>query len=105
MLGRNLNAFVEFQQNLISSDPGTLIQLAKIRAEAIETASLMLLQEGEELIGGWTLLSPQEPDLVRSTKFIERVLLLSNKAVYCVEYDYTLQKVGSCFLVVHLDCC
>ncbi|KAL8293443.1 hypothetical protein RQP46_000144 [Phenoliferia psychrophenolica] len=93
--GNNLNVFAEFQERLSSSDPGEILRLAQIRLEAIETSAKSVLTEDEERLAAWTLLSPVEQDVVRSTKYEEKVLLLSSKAVYVVSYEYTLQKVMS----------
>ena len=57
-----------------------------------------MLAEGETKLAGWVLLSPSEIDVVRPRKggkYEEKVLLLSQKATYVVNYDYTLQKVKS----------
>jgi hypothetical protein len=47
-------------------------------------------------------LSPSEPDVVRpgkNGKYEEKVLVLSNKAVYVVAYEFNLQKVRICSLL------
>lgn len=89
----NLNAFQEFSERLETSDPGNIIHLRKIREEAIETAASQVLTVGEDKLDGWTLLSPDKPDQIRSTHYVEKILLVSQKAVYVVEYQYSLQKV------------
>lgn len=96
VLGVNLNVFAEFAERLETSDPGHLLRLRQIRAEAIETCTAQVLAEGEVRVAAWTLLAPAEPDVVRSPKnsYKEKVLLLSNKAVYSCEYEFTLQKVS-----------
>ncbi|KAK4703087.1 phosphatidylinositol 4-phosphatase, partial [Phenoliferia sp. Uapishka_3] len=96
--GANLAAFAEFQEKLSTSDPGDILRLAQIRLEAIETSAKSVLTEDEERIAAWTLLGPVEQDCVRSTKYEEKVLLLSSKAIYVVSYEYTLQKVRLLFL-------
>lgn len=92
VLGVNPNAFQEFSERLETSDPGNIIHLRKIREEAIDTAASQVLSAGEEKIDGWTLLSPSKPDAIRSPTYVEKILLISNKALYVVEYNYTLQK-------------
>ena len=97
ILGVNRYAFEEFSERLETSDPREILRLAQIRQEAIETSTQEVLLEGEEKLGGWTLLSPSEHDTVRpgkGGKFEEKVLLLTNKAVYVVQYEFTLQKVS-----------
>ena len=96
--GINLRVFSEFSERLETSDPGVLLRLAKIREEAVETAKREVLSEGEECVGGWTLLSPTEGDTVRAVgkqSYEEKVLLLSDRAVYVVRYEFNLQKVVS----------
>lgn len=95
MLGVNLAAFSEFQERLDISDPIDILRLGKIREEAIETSTASVLLEGEKKIAGWTLLSPIESDQVRSTSYLEKVLLVSTAAIYVCQYEYTLQKVVS----------
>ncbi|GAA6019986.1 hypothetical protein JCM11491_004889 [Sporobolomyces phaffii] len=96
--GVNRYAFEEFSERLETSDPREILRLAQIRAEAVETSSQEVILEGEEKLGGWTLISPSEIDTVRpgkGAKFEEKVLLLTNKAVYVIQYEFTLQKVVS----------
>ncbi|GAA5833299.1 hypothetical protein JCM11251_005197 [Rhodosporidiobolus azoricus] len=98
MLGINTLAFAEFAEKLEASDPGEILRLAKIRQEAIETSTREVLTEGETRVAAWTLLSPSERDVVkpaRGGKYEEKVLVLSNKAVYVVAYEFALQKVVS----------
>ncbi|KAJ3920013.1 SacI homology domain-containing protein [Lentinula edodes] len=94
MLGnRNMSVFTEFLLKLQSTDPRDLIRLSKIRAEAIATSVSRCLSEGERLLSGWTLFSPEELNATIAEKFEEKVLLLTNSALYIVSYDYTLEKV------------
>ncbi|KAH9484391.1 Phosphatidylinositide phosphatase SAC2 [Psilocybe cubensis] len=94
MLGnRTTSVFSEFLLQLKSTDPRDLIRLSKIRAEAIATSVSRVLPEGERLLSGWTLFSPEELNTKVGMKFEEKVLLLSVKALYIVSYDYTLEKV------------
>ncbi|GAA5862137.1 hypothetical protein JCM8547_007751 [Rhodosporidiobolus lusitaniae] len=98
LLGINLNAFQEFSERLQTSDPGEILRLAKIRQEAIETSTREVLGEEEKRVAAWTLLSPSERDTVRPAKggkYEEKVLILTNKAVFVVAYEFTLQKVMS----------
>ncbi|PPQ63259.1 hypothetical protein CVT24_006784 [Panaeolus cyanescens] len=94
MLGnRTITVFSEFLLKLKSTDPRDLIRLSRIRAEAISTSVSRVLPEGERLLSGWTLFSPEELNTKVGLKFEEKVLLLSAKAIYIVSYDYTLEKV------------
>lgn len=90
---RSLSVFSEFLLKLQSSDPRDLIRLSKIRAEAIATSVERVLEEGESLRNGWTLFAPAELGTKTGDKWEEKVLLLTHKALYIINYDYTLQKV------------
>ncbi|KAL0946732.1 hypothetical protein HGRIS_012911 [Hohenbuehelia grisea] len=94
MLGnRTVSVFSEFLLKLQSSDPRDLIRLSKIRAEAIATCVSRVLEEGERLLSGWTLFSPEELNVKIGEKFEEKVLLLTARAIYVISYDYNLEKV------------
>lgn len=102
VLGINLYSFTDFQDKLSATDPGELHRLASIRSTAIETCSQQLLTEGEHRQAGWTLLSPtsDSQEEIQTHGFEEKVLLLSEKALYIISYEYSLQKVRmfvSCF--------
>ena len=68
--------FSEFLLKLRSTDPRELVRLSKIRAEAIATCVQRVLPEGEHLLSGWTLFSPENFDTKMGEKFEEKVLLL-----------------------------
>jgi hypothetical protein len=77
MLGnRTLSVFSEFLLKLQSTDPRDLIQLSKIRAEAIATSVSRVIAEDERLLTGWTLFSPEELNSRIGDKFEEKILLL-----------------------------
>jgi hypothetical protein len=95
ILGVNLHAFTEFQERLDTSDPGEILRLVKIRQVAIDTSTTSILTDGETRLCAWTLLSPKEGNVIRSSKYEEKILLLSNKAIYVVSYEFSLQKVSS----------
>lgn len=93
MLGyRTLSVFEEFLIKLQSTDPRELIRLSKIRAEAIATSVARVLSEGETLISGWTIFSPEQLNVKFDDRFEEKVLLLSARALYIISYDYSLEK-------------
>ena len=77
MLGyRGTSVFAEFLLKLSSSDPRDMLRLSKIRAAAIETATGIVVLDGEEFKSGWTMLSPVELNVKISDKFEEKILLL-----------------------------
>lgn len=59
-----------------STDPGELIRLSKIRAEAIATCSSRVLPEEERMQCGWTLFAPEGLGTKIANNFEEKVLLL-----------------------------
>lgn len=82
MLGtRTVSVFSEFLLKLQSTDPRDLIRLSKIRAEAIATSVSRCLSEGDRLLSGWTLFSPEELNTTIGEKFEEKVLLLASGLV------------------------
>lgn len=77
MLGyRGTSVFIEFMQNLSSSDPRELLRLSKIREAAIDQACSIVVYSGERFLYGWTLLSPTELNSRIADKFEEKILLL-----------------------------
>ncbi|EGE09202.1 SacI domain-containing protein [Trichophyton equinum CBS 127.97] len=86
--------FDEFETNLQSADPG--ISMEKARQSAIETScQIVISDENEEFIGGWTMLSPRQPNTLRTLPFEQTVLLLTNVAVYSCRFDCNTEKVTS----------
>ncbi|PGH26528.1 hypothetical protein AJ80_01842 [Polytolypa hystricis UAMH7299] len=86
--------FDEFEADLMSADPG--ISIEKAQQSAIETScQIVISDETEELVGGWTMLSPHEPNTLRTLPFEQSVLLLTNAAVYCCRFDWDTDKVTS----------
>ena len=70
--------------------------MAKVRANAIDQSTkTVIADQQEDLIGGWTLMSPQEPDTVRTFPFEECVLLLTDTALYRVKFDWNVEKAAS----------
>ncbi|KAL8810737.1 MAG: hypothetical protein Q9223_000077 [Gallowayella weberi] len=86
--------FEEFEADMMSNDPA--ISMRKVRGNAIETSSkIVIAEQREDLIGGWTLLSPQQANTVRTFPFEEVILLLTDAALYAVRFDWNLEKVKS----------
>jgi len=88
--------FEEFEANMMTKDPAVSMQ--KMREQAIELSQKRVVaDESEEFMGGWTLLTPHTPDTVRSggNPLEEAVLLLTDKALYLVRFDWNLDKVSS----------
>ena len=86
--------FEDFESNMMSSDPG--ISIEKVRQSAIDTCTRIVIQEPKEyLIHGWTMLSPAQPNTLRTLPFEEAVLLLTDAAIYCCNFDWNTEKVTS----------
>ncbi|KAK2821855.1 hypothetical protein FQN49_007605, partial [Arthroderma sp. PD_2] len=86
--------FDEFETNLQSADPG--ISMEKARQSSIETScQIVISDENEEFIGGWTMLSPRQPNTLRTLPFEQTVLLLTDAAVYSCRFDCNTEKVTS----------
>ncbi|KAK3403149.1 SacI homology domain-containing protein [Sordaria brevicollis] len=86
--------FEEFEANMMTKDPAMSMQ--RMREQAIELSQKRVIaDESEEFIGGWTLLTPNVPDTIRSSSFEEAVLLLTDKALYLCRFDWNLDKVSS----------
>jgi len=86
--------FDEFETDLMSTDPG--ISIEKVRQNAIDTScKIVISDESEELIGGWTVLSPHQPNTLRTLPFEQSILLLTDGAVYCCRFDWDTDKVTS----------
>ncbi|KAG8528836.1 uncharacterized protein KY384_006525 [Bacidia gigantensis] len=90
----NERVFQDFEEKLMTSDPGMSMQT--VRDNAVNASSKVVIADpNEDLIGGWTLLSPGEPDRIKSVPLEETVLLLTNAAMYKVCFDWTNEKVFS----------
>ncbi|ODN90157.1 inositol polyphosphate-5-phosphatase F [Cryptococcus wingfieldii CBS 7118] len=90
---RNLAVFSEFLETLTSEDAASVIKLDRLRNVAIETCSARVLSEGEDKIGGWILLSPEAKSTKISSATEEKILILTQKAIYVASFNYSLEKV------------
>lgn len=89
-----VQVFEDFEDKMMSGDPGMSIQ--KVRENAISTCTkIVIVDRREELIGGWTMLSPSRPDTLAGLPMEEVVLLLTDSALYKVRFDWNNEKVLS----------
>ncbi|KAF2726067.1 hypothetical protein K431DRAFT_280100 [Polychaeton citri CBS 116435] len=96
------NVFDEFETNMMTQDYA--IDMQRVRQNAIETCIKMVLEDPQEdLLGGWTLSCPQQPNTLRSLPFEECVVLLTEAALYFCRFDWDTEKVGSFERVVLTD--
>jgi hypothetical protein len=88
------HVFDEFALELQTTDPG--ISVEKIRQNAIDTScNIVISSPSEEFLGGWTMLTPRQPNTLRTLPFEESVLLLTDAAVYSCRFDWETDKVLS----------
>ncbi|KAL4873851.1 hypothetical protein BDV12DRAFT_159731 [Aspergillus spectabilis] len=86
--------FQEFATELQTADPGISVQ--KLRQNAIDTSCrIVISDQSEEFLGGWTMLTPRQPNTLRTLPFEESVLLLTDAAVYSCRFDWNTDKVLS----------
>jgi hypothetical protein len=86
--------FEDFEANMMSGDPAVSMQ--NMRQQAIDVSQkLVIADQHEELIAGWTLLTPHGPNTIKSTSFEEAVLLLTDVALYATRFDWNIEKVIS----------
>ena len=84
--------FEDFESNMMSADPG--ISIDKIRQHAIETCRKIVIHApDEDLIHAWPMLSPSQPNTLRTLPFEESVLLLTDFALYGCKFDWTTEKI------------
>jgi hypothetical protein len=72
------------------------VSMQKMRQQAIEACQKQVVaDEHEEFIGGWTLLTPQVPNTIKSTPFEESILLLTDSGLYSCRFDWNMEKPRS----------
>lgn len=93
LLGRATDTiFAEFEADMKSSD--YFIDMRKVRQQAIErSAGIVIEDQDEDLVHGWTLSVPTAANLLKTPTFEEAVLLLTNKALYFCRLDWGTEKV------------
>lgn len=86
--------FSEFAIEMQTADPGISVQ--KLRQNAIDTSCRIVISEqSEEFLGGWTMLTPRQSNTLRTLPFEESILLLTDAAVYSCRFDWDTDKVTS----------
>ncbi|KAH5232047.1 hypothetical protein HBI62_066990 [Parastagonospora nodorum] len=93
LLGRATETiFAEFEADMKSSD--YFIDMGKVRQQAIDrSAGIVIEDQDEDLIHGWTLTVPTAANQVKTATFEEAVLLLTDKALYFCRLDWGTEKV------------
>ncbi|KAJ6440518.1 SacI domain-containingprotein [Purpureocillium lavendulum] len=94
------NVFDEFESDMMTKDPA--VSISRMRQRAIDLCQKRVVADAnEEVHGGWVLISPNSPDIVKSWPMEDVVLLLTDTALYLCRFDWDLEKVSS-FERVHL---
>ncbi|KAL9094996.1 MAG: hypothetical protein Q9165_002598 [Trypethelium subeluteriae] len=102
LLGRTNEAvFDDFEADMKSKD--LAMNMTKVRQSAIETCAKIVIEESaEDLESGWTLISPHEPNTLRSLPLEECVVLVTNLSLYLCRFDWSIEKVSE-YTKVDLD--
>jgi hypothetical protein len=86
--------FEDFESSMMAKDPGISIEQA--RQAAIDNCATQVIQDkDEDLIHGWTMLTPAHENTLRTLPFEEAVVLLTDAALYCCKFDWTTEKLAS----------
>ncbi|BFZ64935.1 hypothetical protein YB2330_006093 [Saitoella coloradoensis] len=91
--GVSAHAFDDFESRMMNEDPGRLVKAEQMRQNAIEVTAGIVIIEGEEMLDGWTLYSPVEPNTIQTRDFTELVLLLTAGALYACRFDFETERV------------
>jgi hypothetical protein len=83
-----------YNDNLQAPDPSQVNRLSRARADAVDTCAREIIARDETLLAGWTLFSPIELNRIESPKLEEKVVLITNKALYSCGYDFTSHKLA-----------
>ncbi len=94
--------FEDFESSMMAKDPG--ISIDQARQAAIDSCAKQVIQgKDEDLIHGWTMLTPAHENTLRTMPFEEAVVLLTDAGLYCCKFDWTTEKLAS-FEKVDLLC-
>ncbi|SZF03965.1 unnamed protein product [Blumeria hordei] len=86
--------FEEFEERFMTADPAFSVQ--KLHRHAIEICqSQVIVDQGEEFIGGWILLTPVQPNTIKPTSLEESVLLITDAALYSCRINWSSEKITS----------
>ncbi|OZJ06113.1 hypothetical protein BZG36_01058 [Bifiguratus adelaidae] len=80
------------QATLMSAEPGYDLRTAQLRSNAVSTSFDIVVPSDEDKLGGWTLSCPEDPTELDS-KLEERILVLTDQAIYVCAFDYGMDKV------------
>lgn len=85
--------FEDFESTMMSADPGISVQSGR-EAAVDNCAKIVIQDQNEDLIHGWTMLVPAQENTLRTLPFEEAVILLTDAAIYCCRMDWSTEKIG-----------
>lgn len=86
--------FEDFDENFMTVDPA--ISMERLRQQLIELCQKQVISdEKEEIIGGWTLLAPNTPNVISFTPLQESVLVITDAGLYSCQINWNLEKLSS----------
>ncbi|POS83532.1 hypothetical protein EPUL_004133 [Erysiphe pulchra] len=86
--------FEDFDENFMTIDPA--ISMQRLRQQLIELCQKQVISdEKEEIIGGWTLLTPIPPNVISFAPLQESVLVITDAGLYSCQVNWNLEKLSS----------
>ncbi|RKF58174.1 Phosphatidylinositide phosphatase SAC2 [Erysiphe neolycopersici] len=86
--------FEDFDENFMTVDPA--ISMQRLRQKLIELCQKQVIsEEKEEIIGGWTLLTPIPPNIISFAPLQESVLVITDAGLYSCHINWDLEKLSS----------
>ncbi|RPB06147.1 hypothetical protein L873DRAFT_1661251 [Choiromyces venosus 120613-1] len=85
--------FEEFEEEMITADPA--VSMKKVRENAVETSAKIVVEdENEVMLGGWTFLTPSGEDNKRKLPLQEIVILVTDRALYRCRFEFVVEMVN-----------
>ncbi|PWW79835.1 hypothetical protein C7212DRAFT_273510 [Tuber magnatum] len=85
--------FGEFEEEMITADPA--VSMKKVRENAVETSARIVVEdENEVVLGGWTFLTPSAEGSIRKPPLQEVVILVTDRALYRCRFEFGVEKVS-----------
>ncbi|KAG0135304.1 phosphoinositide phosphatase SAC1 [Tuber indicum] len=84
--------FEEFEEEMITADPA--VSVKKVRENAVEiSAKIVVEDENEVVLGGWTFLTPSGEGSGRKPPLREVVIIVTDRALYRCRFEFGIEKV------------
>lgn len=88
-----LHQFRSVAETHVATEPGHDKRFRKARQSAIDISRAMVIRENEHYLGGLTLLSPVPLNTLYHYQVEDKIVLLTNKALYICSFHFGLEKV------------